>query len=109
MWRGPILPKILTNFFTQLHSRQLHYLLLHLPPPTPHLPLHLHSILPSTNQIILTTPHPTPPFLPPPPPPIPKHTQHTILPLIQNITYFQTKETRKKNYVFRKRGHKNLS
>ncbi|WP_398572986.1 P-loop NTPase, partial [Staphylococcus epidermidis] len=60
---APILRNILTNFFTQLQSPQLHYLLLHLPPPTPHLPLHLHSILPSTNQIIVTTPHPTPAFV----------------------------------------------
>ncbi|WP_398570846.1 P-loop NTPase, partial [Staphylococcus aureus] len=53
----PILPKIFTNFFTQLKSPHIQYLILHLPPPTPHLPLHLHTILPSTNQIILTTPH----------------------------------------------------
>ncbi|WP_369076694.1 P-loop NTPase, partial [Staphylococcus cohnii] len=35
---APILAKILTNFFLQLPSPHLHYLLLHLPPPTPHLP-----------------------------------------------------------------------
>ncbi|WP_260865365.1 Mrp/NBP35 family ATP-binding protein, partial [Staphylococcus epidermidis] len=38
-----------------------------------------------------------------------KHTQHTILALIQNISYFQTKQTPKKHYLFPKPPHKNLS
>ncbi|WP_145407820.1 P-loop NTPase, partial [Staphylococcus aureus] len=57
---------------------------------------------------ILTTPHPTPPCVAPHPGPMPKHTHHSILPLIQNMTYFQTKHTPNKQYLFPKRPPTNL-
>ena len=109
IWRGPMLGKMLTNFFTEVQWGELDYLLLDLPPGTGDVALDVHSMLPSSKEIIVTTPHPTAAFVAARAGAMAKHTEHTILGVIENMSYFESKETGKKEYVFGKVGGKKLS
>ncbi|MCG1885300.1 Mrp/NBP35 family ATP-binding protein [Staphylococcus epidermidis] len=109
IWRGPMLGKMLTNFFTEVQWGELDYLLLDLPPGTGDVALDVHSMLPSSKEIIVTTPHPTAVFVAARAGAMAKHTEHTILGVIENMSYFESKETGKKEYVFGKGGGKKLS
>ena len=109
IWRGPMLGKMLTNFFTEVQWGELDYLLLDLPPGTGDVALDVHSLLPSSKEIIVTTPHPTAAFVAARAGAMAKHTEHTILGVIENMSYFESKETGKKEYVFGKGGGKKLS
>ena len=109
IWRGPMLGKMLTNFFTEVQWGELDYLLLDLPPGTGDVALDVHSMLPSSKELIVTTPHPTAAFVAARAGAMAKHTEHTILGVIENMSYFESKETGKKEYVFGKGGGKKLS
>ena len=54
-----MLGKMLTNFFVEVKWGELDYLLLDLPPGTGDVALDVHSMLPSSKEIIVTTPHPS--------------------------------------------------
>ena len=58
-----MLGKMLTNFFVEVKWGELDYLLLDLPPGTGDVALDVHSMLPSSKEIIVTTPHPTAAFV----------------------------------------------
>src|SRR5690606_35634830 len=58
IWRGPMLGKMLNNFFAEVEWGDLDYLLLDLPPGTGDVALDVHDMLPSSKEIIVTTPHP---------------------------------------------------
>ena len=58
IWKGPMLGKMLTNFFTEVRWGDIEYLILDLPPGTGDVALDVHTMLPSSKEIIVTTPHP---------------------------------------------------
>ena len=97
IWRGPMLGKMLTNFFVEVKWGELDYLLLDLPPGTGDVALDVHSMLPSSKEIIVTTPHPTAAFVAARAGAMAKHTEHSILGVIENMSYFESKETGKKS------------
>ena len=103
IWRGPMLGKMLTNFFTEVQWGELDYLLLDLPPGTGDVALDVHSMLPSSKEIIVTTPHPTAAFVAARAGAMAKHTEHTILGVIENMSYFESKETGKKSMFSERR------
>lgn len=109
IWRGPMLGKMLTNFFTEVKWGDLDYLLLDLPPGTGDVALDVHSMLPSSKEIIVTTPHPTAAFVAARAGAMAKHTEHSILGVIENMSYFESKETGNKEYVFGKGGGTKLA
>ena len=106
IWRGPMLGKMLTNFFTEVQWGELDYLLLDLPPGTGDVALDVHSMLPSSKEIIVTTPHPTAAFVAARAGAMAKHTEHTILGVIENMSYFESKETGKKSMFWKRRRQK---
>src|SRR5699024_5679971 len=64
IWRGPMLGKMLKNFFHEVEwGDDLDYLLLDLPPGTGDIAMDVHDLLPSCHEIIVTTPHPTAAFV----------------------------------------------
>lgn len=91
-----MLGKMLTNFFVEVKWGELDYLLLDLPPGTGDVALDVHSMLPSSKEIIVTTPHPTAAFVAARAGAMAKHTEHSILGVIENMSYFESKETGKK-------------
>ena len=58
-----MLGKMLTNFFTEVKWGDIEYLILDLPPGTGDVALDVHTMLPSSKEIIVTTPHPTAAFV----------------------------------------------
>lgn len=108
IWRGPMLGKMLNNFFTEVRWGDLDYLLLDLPPGTGDVALDVHTMLPSSKEIIVTTPHPTAAFVAARAGAMAKHTEHSILGVIENMSYFESKETGNKEYVFGTGGGEKL-
>ena len=102
-----MLGKMLTNFFTEVQWGELDYLL-DLPPGTGDVALDVHSMLPSSKEIIVTTPHPTAAFVAARAGAMAKHTEHTILGVIENMSYFESKETGKKSMFSEKEEAKSF-
>lgn len=105
IWRGPRLGKMLTSFFKEVDwGGELDYLLLDLPPGTGDVALDLHNMIPSSKEIIVTTPHPTAAFVAARAGQMAINTNHEILGVIENMSYFESKVTGEKEYVFGKGG-----
>ncbi|MFD1738322.1 P-loop NTPase [Bacillus salitolerans] len=109
IWRGPMLGKMLHNFFNDIEWGDLDYLLLDLPPGTGDVALDIHTMLPSCKEIIVTTPHPTAAFVAARAGAMALRTEHEILGVIENMSYFESKVTGEKEYVFGKGGGQKLA
>ncbi|MCA1032801.1 Mrp/NBP35 family ATP-binding protein [Bacillus timonensis] len=109
IWRGPMLGKMLNNFFNDVEWGDLDYLLLDLPPGTGDVALDVHTMLPSCKEIIVTTPHPTAAFVAARAGAMALRTEHEILGVIENMSYFESKVTGEKEYVFGRGGGEKLA
>ncbi len=109
IWRGPMLGKMLNNFFTEVEWQDLDYLLLDLPPGTGDVALDVHTMLPQCKEIIVTTPHPTAAFVAARAGAMALKTKHELLGVIENMSYFESKVTGEREYVFGKGGGKKLA
>lgn len=109
VWRGPMLGKMLNNFFQEVEWGDLDYLLLDLPPGTGDVALDVHSMLPSCKEIIVSTPHPTAAFVAARAGAMALKTNHEILGVIENMSYFESKVTGEKEYVFGRGGGEKLA
>ncbi|WP_141434150.1 Mrp/NBP35 family ATP-binding protein [Bacillus sp. 03113] len=109
IWRGPMLGKMLNNFFNEVEWGELDYLLLDLPPGTGDVALDVHSMLPACKEIIVTTPHPTAAFVAARAGSMAIRTEHEILGVIENMSYFESKVTGEKEYVFGQGGGQKLA
>lgn len=109
IWRGPMLGKMLNNFFTQVEWDELDYLILDLPPGTGDVALDVHNMLPSSKEIIVTTPHPTAAFVAARAGVMAIKTEHEILGVVENMAYFKSQLTGEKEFVFGQGGGKRLA
>ncbi|NJP36146.1 Mrp/NBP35 family ATP-binding protein [Alkalicoccus luteus] len=109
IWRGPMLGKMLNNFFNEVEWDDLDYLILDLPPGTGDVALDIHSMLPQTKEIIVTTPHATAAFVAARAGAMALKTEHEILGVIENMAYFESKTTGEKEYVFGQGGGDKLA
>ncbi len=109
IWRGPMLGKMLTNFLNDVEWGELDYLLLDLPPGTGDVALDVHQMLPSSKEIIVTTPHATAAFVAARAGSMAISTDHEILGVIENMSYFESKLTGEKEYVFGQGGGEKLA
>ncbi|WP_420842605.1 Mrp/NBP35 family ATP-binding protein [Fervidibacillus halotolerans] len=109
IWRGPMLGKMLTSFFREVEWGDLDYLLLDLPPGTGDVALDVHQMLPSSKEIIVTTPHPTAAFVAARAGAMAVQTNHKIIGIIENMAYFESKTTGEKEYVFGRGGGEKLA
>ncbi len=109
IWRGPMLGKMLNNFFHDVEWGELDYLLLDLPPGTGDIALDVHSALPACKEIIVSTPHPTAAFVAARAGAMALKTDHEIIGVIENMAYFESKITGEKEYVFGKGGGEKLA
>jgi ATP-binding protein involved in chromosome partitioning len=109
IWRGPMLGKVLNQFFNDVEWGELDYLLLDLPPGTGDVALDLHTMLPTCKEIIVTTPHPTAAFVAARAGVMALKTDHEILGVIENMSYFESKVTGEKEYVFGQGGGDKLA
>ncbi|MDQ0256042.1 ATP-binding protein involved in chromosome partitioning [Evansella vedderi] len=109
IWRGPMLGKMLNNFFSEVEWDELDYLILDLPPGTGDVALDVHSMLPTSKEIIVTTPHATAAFVAARAGAMAIKTEHEILGVVENMAYFESKVTGEKEYVFGKGGGEKLA
>ncbi|GGH85271.1 ATP-binding protein involved in chromosome partitioning [Pullulanibacillus pueri] len=109
IWRGPMLGKMLNNFFTEVDWGDLDYLILDLPPGTGDIAMDVHSMIPHCHEIIVTTPHATAAFVAARAGAMAIKTEHDILGVIENMSYFESKLTGEKEYVFGQGGGEKLS
>ena len=100
IWRGPMLGKMLNSFFSEVDWGELDYLVLDLPPGTGDIAMDVHELLPTSKEIIVTTPHPTAAFVAARAGQMALKTEHEILGVIENMSYFESELTGEKEYVF---------
>lgn len=109
IWRGPMLGKMINNFFTQVEWDDLDYLILDLPPGTGDVALDVHQMLPSSKEIIVTTPHPTAAFVAARAGSMALKTDHEILGIVENMAYYESKLTGEREFVFGHGGGERLA
>jgi len=109
IWRGPMLGKMLKNFFDEVEWGKLDYLLLDLPPGTGDVALDVHTMLPTSKEIIVTTPHPTAAFVAARAGAMAVRTNHEVVGVIENMSYFESKTTGEREYIFGKGGGQKLA
>ncbi|MBC8078832.1 MAG: P-loop NTPase, partial [Gorillibacterium sp.] len=108
IWRGPMLGKMLQNFFAEVEWGELDYLLLDLPPGTGDVALDLHQMIPRSKEIIVTTPHATAAFVAARAGAMAQRTDHQILGVIENMSYYVNR-LGEKEYVFGRGGGAKLA
>ncbi|OUS73395.1 MRP family ATP-binding protein [Paenibacillus sp. MY03] len=108
VWRGPMLGKMLRNFFQEIEWGTLDYLLLDLPPGTGDVALDVHQIIPQSKEIIVTTPHATAAFVAARAGAMAIKTEHEIIGVVENMSYFVSKSG-DKEYVFGRGGGARLA
>lgn len=103
VWRGPMLGKMIRNFFQEIAWGELDYMLLDLPPGTGDVALDVHQIIPHSKEIIVTTPHATAAFVAARAGAMAIKTEHEILGVVENMSYYVSKSG-DKEYVFGRGG-----
>lgn len=109
VWRGPMLGKVLDQFFKDVEWGELDYLLLDLPPGTGDVALDIHQMLPTSKEIVVTTPHPTAAFVAARAGAMALQTDHEILGVIENMSWYEAKSTGEREFVFGKGGGPKLA
>lgn len=109
IWRGPMLGKMLRNFFNEVQWGKLDYLLLDLPPGTGDVALDVHQMIPQSKEIIVTTPHATAAFVAARAGAMALHTDHEILGVVENMSYYSCSQCGEKDYVFGRGGGAKLA
>ena len=92
VWRGPMLGKMLRNFFAEIEWGELDYLLLDLPPGTGDVALDVHQLIPQSKEIIVTTPHATAAFVAARAGAMAIKTEHEIIGIVENMSYYISQE-----------------
>jgi ATP-binding protein involved in chromosome partitioning len=109
IWRGPMLGKMLKNFFSEVSWGELDYMLLDLPPGTGDVALDVHQMIPQSKEILVTTPHATAAFVAARAGSMALHTDHEILGVVENMAYYQCSACDQKDYVFGRGGGAKLA
>jgi ATP-binding protein involved in chromosome partitioning len=108
IWRGPMLGKMLKNFFTEVEWGRLDYLILDLPPGTGDVALDVHQMIPQSKEIIVTTPHTTAAFVAARAGAMALKTNHEILGVVENMSYYALPDG-SKDFIFGQGGGERLA
>jgi len=108
IWRGPMLGKMLRNFFNEIQWGELDYVLLDLPPGTGDVALDVHQMIPHSKEIIVTTPHATAAFVAARAGAMALHTNHEILGVVENMAWYERGDGQR-DYVFGRGGGAKLA
>ncbi|KRF21979.1 P-loop NTPase [Paenibacillus sp. Soil787] len=108
VWRGPMLGKMLLNFFNEVNWGDVEYILLDLPPGTGDVALDVHQLIPQSKEVIVTTPHATAAFVAARAGAMAIQTNHEILGIVENMSYYECKDG-SIDYVFGKGGGARLA
>lgn len=109
VWRGPMLGKMLRQFFSDVGWGELDYMLLDLPPGTGDVALDVHQMLPQSKEIIVTTPHATAAFVAARAGAMALQTNHEVIGVIENMSYYECSACGQKDYIFGRGGGARLA
>lgn len=109
IWRGPMLGKMLKNFFTEVEWGEIDYMVLDLPPGTGDVALDVHQMIPQSKEVIVTTPHATAAFVAARAGAMAVHTNHEIIGVVENMAYYSCGQCGHKDYVFGRGGGAKLA
>ncbi|WP_166245923.1 Mrp/NBP35 family ATP-binding protein [Paenibacillus turpanensis] len=109
IWRGPMLGKMLRNFFAEVEWGELDVMLLDLPPGTGDVALDVHQMIPQSKEVLVTTPHATASFVAARAGAMALHTNHEILGVVENMSYYQCSSCGNKDFVFGRGGGAKLA
>jgi ATP-binding protein involved in chromosome partitioning len=101
VWRGPRLGKMIHTFIYEVNWPKLDFMLVDLPPGTGDIALDVKKQLPSSAEIIVTTPHATASDVAIRAGVMAQQTNHRLLGVVENMAYF-VDDAGKKYYLF---GH----
>ena len=104
VWRGPMLGKMLRNFFQEVEWGDLDVVLLDLPPGTGDVALDIHQMIPQSKEIIVTTPHSTAAFVAARAGTMALTTKHELIGVVENMAYMECGSCGEKQYVFGRGG-----
>lgn len=104
VWRGPMLGKMLRNFFGQVHWGDVDVVLLDLPPGTGDMALDVHSLLPNSKQLIVTTPQSAASAVAVRAGLMGVRTNHEVIGVVENMSYFQFDHSEERAYIFGRGG-----
>ncbi|MEC0371361.1 P-loop NTPase [Paenibacillus chibensis] len=108
VWRGPMLGKMLGTFLNEVEWGPLDYMILDLPPGTGDVALDVHNRIPQCAEILVTTPHPTANHVAARAGEMAVQTNHPILGVIENMSYF-TDPSGERHYLFGRGGGQKLA
>ena len=100
--------KMLSNFLNAVHWDELDYMLIDLPPGTGDVALDVHQMIPQSKEIIVTTPHATAAYVAARAGTMAIKTDHQILGVVENMSWFEAKDG-SKEYVFGRGGGERLA
>lgn len=109
IWRGPMLGKMLRNFFNEVEWGEIEYMLLDLPPGTGDVALDVHQMIPHSKEILVTTPHATAAFVAARAGAMALHTNHEIIGVVENMSWYECPKCGEKEYVFGRGGGAKLA
>ncbi|MGB8957182.1 MAG: Mrp/NBP35 family ATP-binding protein [Tumebacillaceae bacterium] len=107
IWRGPMLGKMLRNFFAEVHWGDIDIMLLDMPPGTGDMALDIHQLLPKSKELIVTTPQINATEVAARAGTMAIQTQHEILGVVENMSFFETHG--EKHYIFGQGGGQRLA
>ena len=108
IWRGPRLGQMLSSFLNQVLWDEPDYMLIDLPPGTGDVALDVHQLIPQSKEIIVTTPHATAAFVAARAGTMAIKTNHQILGVVENMSWYEAKDG-SKEYVFGRGGGERLA
>jgi ATP-binding protein involved in chromosome partitioning len=110
MWRGPMLGKMLTHYFNGVAWHQdTDIVLIDLPPGTGDVALDIHSYVPKSQMIVVTTPHPNAADIAVKAGLGAKQIGHDILGVIENMSHLMIPERQDPIYIFGQGGGDQVS
>ncbi|WP_332697456.1 Mrp/NBP35 family ATP-binding protein [Halalkalibacter lacteus] len=109
VWRGPMAGKMVNHFFDEVIWGKIDYFIIDMPPGTGDIALDLHNKLPHCQEIIVTTPHSNAVHVAERAGSMAKETKHTILGVIENMSYFTPPFSTEQYYLFGKDGGETLA
>jgi ATP-binding protein involved in chromosome partitioning len=109
VWRGPMLGKVINQFINEVIWGPLDYVIIDMPPGTGDVAMDVNRLIPSSNQIVVTTPHPTASHVAERAGKMAAINNHNILGIVENMAYFQPPDLEQKYYLFGKGGSEQLA
>lgn len=104
VWRGPMLGKMLRNFFGEVHWGEVDVILLDLPPGTGDIAMDVHQLLPRSKELIVTTPQTAAADVAVRAGVMGLRTNHEVVGVVENMSYLTCGHCGVRTYLFGRGG-----